>query len=109
MGEHELVFPVKTADPRQWGRRARSAAAVLPALLSLRYGRSICFNREKNQPSRFDSSHVPSALRSPAWRFTRCLAARLGDRQLNTGTGGGTEQCPLLSGRAVYRTLMGLV
>lgn len=64
---------------------------------------------KKKQPSRFDSSHVPSALRSPAWRFTRCLAARLGDRQLNTGTGGGTEQCPLLSGCAVYRTLMGLV
>lgn len=50
---------------------------------------SVLTGEKKKQPSRFDSSHVPSALRSPAWRFTRCLAARLGDRQLNTGTGRG--------------------
>lgn len=109
MGGQGLVFPVKTAvktaDPQRWCRRALRAAAPLPVLLSVMADPSVLTGKKNKTNTCFDSSHVPSALHSPTWRFTRLHGSVISSL---TPVLGGTDWSPLLSGRAVCRTLLGV-
>lgn len=109
MGGQGLVFPVKTAvetaDPRRWCRRALRAAAPLPVLLSVMADPSVLTGKKNKTNTCFDSSHVPSALHSPTWRFTRLHGSVISSL---TPVLGGMDWSPLLSGRAVCRTLLGV-